>query len=134
MVESLTASRILLCVTHRTGYPLPFTPSAFGTQLTLSRIPRADANTIACSLVGASSLSSDLQQLIDDKTEGNPFFVEEVLRSLQERGLLDRRGDEVGVAAGRRGRSMFRTASRTCSWAAWNVSIARRARSFVWRP
>jgi len=97
MVESLTASRILLCVTHRTGYPLPFTPSAFGTQLTLSRIPRADANTIACSLVGASSLSSDLQQLIDDKTEGNPFFVEEVLRSLQERGLLDRRGDEVAL-------------------------------------
>ena len=69
-------------------------------------------------------LSSDLQQLIDDKTEGNPFFVEEVLRSLQERGLLERRGDEVGVAAGRRGRSTFRTASRTCSWAAWNVSIA----------
>jgi transcriptional regulator with AAA-type ATPase domain/tetratricopeptide (TPR) repeat protein len=97
MVENLTASRILLCVTHRTGYPLPFLPSAFGTQLTLSRIAGADTSTIGCSLVGATSLSSDLQQLIDEKTEGNPFFVEEVLRSLQERGLLERRGDEVGL-------------------------------------
>jgi len=97
MVESLTASRILLCVTHRTGYPLPFTPGAFGTQLTLSRIPRADASAIGCSLVGARSLSADLQQFIDAKTEGNPFFIEEVLRSLQERGLLEREGDEVGL-------------------------------------
>jgi len=97
IVETLTASRILLCVTHRTGYPLPFTPGAFGTQLTLSRIPRADASAIGCSLVGAQSLSADLQQLIDAKTEGNPFFVEEVLRSLQERGLLERHGDEVGL-------------------------------------
>jgi transcriptional regulator with AAA-type ATPase domain/tetratricopeptide (TPR) repeat protein len=97
MVENLTASRILLCVTHRTGYPLPFTPTAFGTQLTLSRIPGTDASSIGCALVGASSLSSDLQQLIDEKTEGNPFFVEEVLRSLQERGLLERNGDEVGL-------------------------------------
>ena len=97
MVETLTASRILLCVTHRTGYALPFTASAFGTQLTLSRIPRADANAIGCSLVSAQSLSVDLQQLIDARTEGNPFFVEEVLRSLQERGLLERRGDEVGL-------------------------------------
>jgi transcriptional regulator with AAA-type ATPase domain/tetratricopeptide (TPR) repeat protein len=97
MVETLTASRILLCVTHRTGYSLPFTASAFGTQLTLSRIPPADASAIGCSLVGAQSLSADLQQFIDAKTEGNPFFVEEVLRSLQERGLLERRGDEVGL-------------------------------------
>jgi tetratricopeptide (TPR) repeat protein len=97
MVDTLTASRILLCVTHRTGYPLPFTSSAFGTQLTLSRVAPADASAIGCSLVGAQSLSADLQQLIDDKTEGNPFFVEEVLRSLQERGLLERRGDEVGL-------------------------------------
>jgi transcriptional regulator with AAA-type ATPase domain/tetratricopeptide (TPR) repeat protein len=97
MVENLTASRILLCVTHRTGYPLPFVPSAFGTQLTLSRIPGADASAIGCSLVGAASLSRALQQLIDEKTEGNPFFVEEVLRSLQEQGLLERRGDEVGL-------------------------------------
>ena len=42
-------------------------------------------------------MSADLQQLVDARTEGNPFFVEEVLRSLQERGLLERRGDEVGL-------------------------------------
>ena len=57
----------------------------------------ADTSAIGCALVGASTLSEGLQQLVEQKTEGNPFFVEEVLRSLQERGLLERTDDEVGL-------------------------------------
>lgn len=98
MVESLVSGRILLCVTHRTGYTLPVTPVAFGTQLTLARVSREDSTAIGCSVLGATALSRELQQLLDEKTEGNPFFVEEVLRSLQERGLLERRGDEIGLS------------------------------------
>ncbi len=97
MVERLTSGRILLCVTHRTGYTPPFAPLAFGTQLTLSRVSPMDSTAIGCSVLEAAALSPELQQFIDEKTEGNPFFVEEVLRSLQERGLLARRGDQVGL-------------------------------------
>ncbi|HEU4689948.1 MAG TPA: sigma 54-interacting transcriptional regulator [Vicinamibacterales bacterium] len=98
LAESVVSDRILLCATHRSGYVLPFAQSAFGTQLTLSRVSRADTTSIGISLVGASSMSPELQRLVDEKTEGNPFFIEEVLRSLQERGLIERRGDEVGLA------------------------------------
>jgi tetratricopeptide (TPR) repeat protein len=97
MTESVPSNRILLCATHRSGYALPLAQGAFGTQLTLARVSRSDAGAIGCSLLGAPALSVELQQLLDDKTDGNPFFVEEVLRSLQERGLLERQGDEVGL-------------------------------------
>jgi transcriptional regulator with AAA-type ATPase domain/tetratricopeptide (TPR) repeat protein len=97
MGESLSSGRILLCATHRTGYAQPIATSVFGTQLTLSRVSRTEAGAIAGSLFGATALSSELQQLVDDKTDGNPFFIEEVLRSLQERGLLERRGDQIGL-------------------------------------
>jgi transcriptional regulator with AAA-type ATPase domain/tetratricopeptide (TPR) repeat protein len=97
MVESLASSRILLCLTHRTGYTLPFAPAAIGTQLTLSPVAPADSAAMGCAILGAHSLSADLRQFIDRKTEGNPFFVEEVLRSLQERGLIVRRGEEAGL-------------------------------------
>jgi tetratricopeptide (TPR) repeat protein len=98
MGSNLSSGRIVLCATHRTGYAQPIASGVFGTQLILSRISRSEVGVIACSLLGAASLAGELQQLIDEKTEGNPFFVEEVLRSLQERGLLERRGDEVGLA------------------------------------
>jgi tetratricopeptide (TPR) repeat protein/MoxR-like ATPase len=97
MGENLISRRILLCATHRTGYALPFAQAAFGTQLTLSHVSRADTAAIVCSIIGGSALSAELRQLVDEKTEGNPFFVEEVLRSLSERGLIERRGDQVGL-------------------------------------
>ena len=97
MTESLLSERILVCATHRTGYALPVAPGAFGTQLTLSRISRSDAGAIGASLLNASALSLDLQQLLDDKTDGNPFFVEEMVRSLQERRLLQREREVAGL-------------------------------------
>jgi transcriptional regulator with AAA-type ATPase domain/tetratricopeptide (TPR) repeat protein len=97
MGDSLSSGRILLCATHRSGYAQSMTGSVFGTQVTLSRVPRNETSAIASALVGAATLSSELQQLVDAKTDGNPFFIEEVLRSLKERGLLERRGDEIGL-------------------------------------
>ena len=47
---------------------------------------------------GAARCRAELQRLLDEKTDGNPFFVEEVVRSLQESGLLERRGDTIGLA------------------------------------
>jgi tetratricopeptide (TPR) repeat protein len=43
-------------------------------------------------------LSPALQRLLDAKTDGNPFFVAEVVRSLYESGALERRGDTIGLA------------------------------------
>ncbi len=43
---------------------------------------------------GAASLPEAVRQLILAKAEGNPFFVEEVLRMLIDRGQLSRRGDQ----------------------------------------
>ena len=97
MAESLSSGRILLCATHRTGYTQPIAGRRVRTQLTLSRVSRSETGAIASALVGAATLSSELQLLVDDKTDGNPFFIEEVLRSLQERGLIERRGDEIGL-------------------------------------
>ena len=101
---------------------------------TLQSLAHARRGAIGCSLLGASALSAELQQLIDDKTDGNPFFVEEVLRSLQERGLLERRGDEVGlvrpIGEDRRSRQRPGRAARTPRAA----RSPRRATCFEWPP
>src|SRR5688500_3928230 len=88
MAERLMSGRILLCVTHRAGYALSPGPLVFGTQLALSSLSSADSAAIGCSVLGVQRLSSDLQRLLDEKTDGNPFFIEEVLRSLHEADLI----------------------------------------------
>jgi DNA-binding NtrC family response regulator/tetratricopeptide (TPR) repeat protein len=96
--DSVVSDRILLIVTQRPGFSLPFGDETFQTRLTLPRLSEAETSQVAASLLGAPVVSTDLLQLIDSKTEGNPFFIEEVVRSLQESGVVERRGDEATVA------------------------------------
>ena len=98
MAESVDSSRILLCVTHRTGFALPFAEGVFQTRLTMSRLSQAETTAIAGPLLGVPVVSPELQQLLDAKSDGNPFFLEEMVRSLYESGALERRGDTIGLA------------------------------------
>jgi len=95
MAESIESSRILLCVTQRTGFALTSAQGVFQTRLTMSRLTRQEIAAIAGALLGVAALSADLEQLLETKTDGNPFFVEEVVRSLSESGALERRGDTM---------------------------------------
>ncbi len=98
MAESVESSRMLLCVTHRTGFALTFGARVFQTRLTMSRLSPAETTAIAAAALGVPALAPELQRLLDAKTDGNPFFVEEVVRSWYESGALERRGDIIGLA------------------------------------
>jgi tetratricopeptide (TPR) repeat protein len=50
---------------------------------------------MVATLLGSRHLPADLRPLIWQKAEGNPLFVEEVTRSLWERGLLVRTDGEI---------------------------------------
>ncbi|HMA33777.1 MAG TPA: adenylate/guanylate cyclase domain-containing protein, partial [Chloroflexia bacterium] len=64
-------------------------------HLPLAILPDDSSLRMATQLLGMDPLSPALQALIVGKAEGNPFFVEEVLRSLIDRGALLR--DESGT-------------------------------------
>jgi transcriptional regulator with AAA-type ATPase domain/tetratricopeptide (TPR) repeat protein len=98
MVASVQASRILLCVTERAGFPVVLGEGVFQTRLTMSRLSQTETTAIAAALLGVPLLSPELQRLLDAKTDGNPFFLEEVVRSLYESGALERRGDMMDLA------------------------------------
>ena len=65
------------------------------TQLDLSRLSDADTEKLVDNLLAISDLPAELRRLILHKTEGNPFFVEEVLRSLIDSGAVVR--NETGL-------------------------------------
>jgi class 3 adenylate cyclase/tetratricopeptide (TPR) repeat protein len=65
------------------------------TDVELAPLPGASTLTLVEQLLSTSELLPQVaQDLIVGKAEGNPFFVEEVLRSLIERGALVRSEDD----------------------------------------
>jgi class 3 adenylate cyclase/tetratricopeptide (TPR) repeat protein len=100
LVESIAGLPILLLATHRPGYAVRWADKTYYTQLALDQLTEREAEEMVARLLHARDLPPDLLRVIGEKAEGNPLFVEEITRSLLERGLLVR--NDGGVAwAGR---------------------------------
>jgi len=63
------------------------------TELRLDPLSGDDARSLVANLLEIESLPEKTRDLILAKAEGNPFFVEEVIRMLIDRGAIQRQGD-----------------------------------------
>ncbi len=69
------------------------------TCLALAPLPDARSLEMVEQLLATKELPESLRTLIVNKADGNPFFVEEVLRALIERGALIRTNEDAGWMA-----------------------------------
>jgi tetratricopeptide (TPR) repeat protein len=88
LVESLPTSRLLLLVNYRPEYQHGWGSKTYYTQLRLDPLPPMSADAFLQALLGDDSSLALLTQLLITRTEGNPFFLEESVRTLVETGML----------------------------------------------
>jgi class 3 adenylate cyclase len=72
------------------------TRSVFGdalTELRLQPLTEGDSRTLVANLLEIESLPDTVRDAILKRSEGNPFFVEEVIRMLIERGAIVQHGE-----------------------------------------
>src|SRR4029450_12729123 len=87
-VESLPAARLLLLVNYRPEYQHSWSQKTYYTQLRLDPLPPASAETLLHSLLGEDTSLEPLKQRLIERTQGNPFFLEESVRTLVEAQVL----------------------------------------------
>ncbi len=93
LVQGLPALRILLLVNYRNEYKHTWGSRSTYTQLRLDPLPPESAEELLQSLLGRDPDLRPLKRLLIERTEGNPFFLEESVRTLVEtRGLVGERG------------------------------------------
>jgi class 3 adenylate cyclase/tetratricopeptide (TPR) repeat protein len=88
LVESLPTARLLLLVNYRPEYQHAWGSNTSSTQLRLDPLPPASADALLQALVGDDPSLAPLTRLLIARTEGNPFFLEESVRTLVETGAL----------------------------------------------
>jgi class 3 adenylate cyclase len=93
LIESLPAVRILLLVDYRPEYRPAWSSKTYYRQVRLDPLPEDTAGELLDTLLGPDSSLDPLKRLIIERTEGNPFFLEESVRTLIEtRALLGEAG------------------------------------------
>jgi class 3 adenylate cyclase len=88
LVESLPTARLLLLVNYRPEYQHGWGSKTYYTQLRLDPLPPASAEEFLAALLGDDPSLAPLTPMLIARTEGNPFFLEESVRTLIETGVL----------------------------------------------
>ncbi|MBI3030616.1 MAG: AAA family ATPase [Candidatus Rokubacteria bacterium] len=94
LIESLPATRLLLLVNYRPEYQHAWGGKSCYAQLRIDPLPAESAGELLEALLGRAPGLEPLKRLLIDRTEGNPFFLEESVRTLVETGVL---GGERGA-------------------------------------
>ena len=88
LVESLPTAPLLLLVNYRPEYQHGWGSKTYYTQLRLDPLPPASAEAFLAGLLGDDPSLAPLLPLLMARTAGNPFFLEESVRTLVETAAL----------------------------------------------
>jgi class 3 adenylate cyclase/tetratricopeptide (TPR) repeat protein len=86
LIESLPVAPILLAVNYRPEYQHVWGSKTYYRQLRIDALPPQSAEELLGSLVGQDASLNALKPLLIARTEGNPLFLEESVRTLVEVG------------------------------------------------
>ncbi|QQX85967.1 AAA family ATPase [Cupriavidus necator] len=88
LIEHVPGTRLLLLVNYRPEYAHDWDRKPYFTQLQLEPLEQGEAQGLLTALLGDHLSLVPLKLLIQAKTEGNPFFMEEVVKTLAEESVL----------------------------------------------
>src|SRR5262249_54128637 len=88
LAESLPTARLLLLVNYRPEYEHAWHRKTYYRELRLDPLPPESAEALLQALLGDDDTLQPLKRLLIERTEGNPFFLEESVRTLAETGGL----------------------------------------------
>jgi class 3 adenylate cyclase/predicted ATPase len=91
--DSIATARVLLLVNYRPGYQHHWGTRTYYTRLRLDALGKLEGEALLTSLLGDGSELEPVKHFLMEKTEGNPLFIEEIVRTLFERGILMRNRD-----------------------------------------
>ena len=86
LVESLGSARLLVLANYRPEYQHTWSNKTYYTQMRLNALPVDSTSELLDALLGSDLAVAPLKQLLVDR--GNPFFLEETIRTLVETKLL----------------------------------------------
>ena len=98
VLESIPGARVLMIFTYRPEFVHTWGGKSFHSQVNLNRLSNRESLAMVAYLLGTEEIDRDLEELILEKTEGVPFFIEEFIKSLQDLKITQRKDNKYYLA------------------------------------
>ncbi|HZU47398.1 MAG TPA: adenylate/guanylate cyclase domain-containing protein [Mycobacterium sp.] len=90
----------LVVITYRPEYHGALSRVAGAQTIALAPLSDSESSALVAELLGPDPSVGDLATVIAERASGNPFFVQEIVRDLAERGVLQGKRGEYLLCAG----------------------------------
>ncbi len=88
LVEAAADTRTMVVLNYRPSYRLPWAQFENFEKIDLGQLSAAQTEHLVRALIGPRAELQDICELVATRSGGNPFFAEELVRSLVESGYL----------------------------------------------
>jgi tetratricopeptide (TPR) repeat protein len=97
LLDDIGGSSVFLIFTYRPTFVHTWGAKSYHSQITLNRLSNRESLAMAASLLGTENIHSDLEELILEKTEGVPYYIEEFIRTLKDLEIIERSDGQYGI-------------------------------------
>src|ERR1700719_48480 len=92
LADGIANARVLMLVNYRPEYRHEWGNKSYYAQLRLDALGRESAGEMLSTLLGDGVELDPLKRMVIERTEGNPFFIEEMVQTLFDEGAIVRNG------------------------------------------
>jgi len=100
LLDSISGARVFLIYTYRPEFVHTWGGRSYHSQVNLNRLSNRETLAMVTYILSTEKIDSNLEDLILEKTEGVPFFIEEFIKSLKELKIIEREDGEYHLAKG----------------------------------
>jgi class 3 adenylate cyclase/tetratricopeptide (TPR) repeat protein len=94
LLESISGARVFLIFTYRPEFVHIWGGRSYHSQVNLNRLSNRESLAMVTNLLGTEEIERDLQDLILEKTEGVPFFIEEFIKSFKDLKIIEKKDNK----------------------------------------
>jgi len=100
LLDYIPGARVLLVFTYRNEFVPSWKERSYIRKINLNRLSNRESFIVIRYLLDSPEYQADLEHLIVEKTEGVPFFIEELVKALKELKIIEKKGNQYLLAEG----------------------------------
>ena len=99
LLDRMAATPILLLCTYRPGFMPTWARKSYHTSITLTRLSPYESRQLLQASLASEQVQQTLVELVVNKSDGVPFFLEELVRTLRATGAITYRDQQWCLAS-----------------------------------
>jgi tetratricopeptide (TPR) repeat protein len=98
LLDSTSGARVFLIFTYRPEFVHTWGGRSYHSQVNLNRLSNRESLIMVSHFLGTIDIDRDITELILEKSEGVPFFIEEFIKSLKDLRVIERKNGRYHLA------------------------------------